>query len=118
MKARQKEARLGQAMRMLICTVVCLFALSTMMVTAHAEDDQGSTTTVQTVEDTLSGSQEGAGNTNGNPEDEGNPTDNPEEETDDSKDADISAGDPAEEATDDSKDTDTSAGNKIGRAHV
>ena len=65
MKARQREAIMRHAMRMFICAVVCLFALSTMLVTAHAEDGEGSTSPGTNVAlDASSGTSEDAGNTN------------------------------------------------------
>ena len=42
MNARMKEKAKRRAMRMLICTVMCLFALSSLMVTAYATDGEGS----------------------------------------------------------------------------
>ena len=38
MEARQKKAIMRHVLRMFICTVVCLFALSAMRVTAYAAD--------------------------------------------------------------------------------
>ena len=43
MKARMKYRAKRRTMRMLICTVMCLFALSTMAVTAYATEGESST---------------------------------------------------------------------------
>ncbi|MGN1027325.1 MAG: hypothetical protein ACI4P4_13090, partial [Faecousia sp.] len=80
MKARQREAIMRHAMRMFICAVVCLFALSTMLVTAHAEDGEGSTSPGTNVAlDASSGNSEDTGNTSGNSEDAGNTSGNSED---------------------------------------
>ena len=50
MKAKRKKAIMIYAMRMLICTVVCLFALSTMTVTARAEEVADTPAASETVE--------------------------------------------------------------------
>ena len=61
MKAKRKKAIMIYAMRMLICTVVCLFALSTMTVTARAEEVADTSAASETVETPSSEPSSGGG---------------------------------------------------------
>ena len=100
MKARMRQRAKRHAMRMLICTAMCLFALSAMMVTAYATDGEESTATTtvtdlasestNTVSDTPTDTSKDADEPTDEPKDTGTPTDtskDADEPTDNSEDA-------------------------------
>ena len=111
MKARMRHRAKRHAMRMLICTAMCLFALSAMMVTAYATDGEESTATT-TVTDLAPESTNTVSDTpTDTPKDADEPTDEPKDTdtpTDTSKDADEPTDEPKDTGTptDTSKDTD------------
>ena len=111
MKARMRPRAKRHAMRMLICTAMCLFALSAMMVTAYATDGEESTATT-TVTDLASESTNTVSDTpTDTSKDADEPTDEPKDTdtpTDTSKDADEPT-DNSEDAAD-STDTTSAAG--------